>query len=70
MLQVGTYRTVRGELLHYRIDVTGKACCEVESVDGAVHEGCETCDADVFLCDDPEWPWRERRSMPSLLIID
>lgn len=70
MLQVGTYRTARGELLHYGIDALGKARCEVERADGSRREGCEICDADVLLSDDPAWPWRDPRSMPSLVIID
>lgn len=70
MLRVGTYRTVSGELLHFRLDALGEACCEVESVDGSLRDGCETCDADVLLCDDPAWPWRDPHSMPSLVIND
>lgn len=70
MLQVGTYRTVRGELLHNQIDATGRTCCEVEAVDGSLREGCEICDAEVLLFDDPAWPWRDPRSVPSLLIVD
>ena len=70
MLQVGTYRTVRGELLHYRIDVAGKACCEVERADGSRREGCEICEPDVLLSDDPAWPWHDPRAIPSLVIVD
>jgi hypothetical protein len=70
MLQVGTYRTERGELLHYRIDASGKACCEVECSDGSVREGCEICDAGVLLSDDPAWPWRDPGPIASLAIID
>ncbi len=70
MLQVGTYRTVRGELLHYRIDASGKSCCDVERADGSVREGCEICDVDVLLSDDPAWPWLDPRSRASLLVID
>ena len=70
MLQIGTYRTVRGELLHYRVDAAGTPCCEIECADGSVREGCETCDADVLISDDPWWPWLDPRSLPSLLVID
>lgn len=70
MPQVGTYRTVRGELLHHRIDAAGKAHSEVERADGSLREGCVICDGDALLSDDPEWPWRDPRSMPSLVIVD
>lgn len=70
MLDAGTYRTVSGELLHVRLDALGVASCEVESVDGSLRDGCELCDADVLLSDDPAWPWRDPRPMPSLLILD
>ena len=70
MLEVGTYRTVGGELLHYSVDETGKACCEVECADGSVRVGCEVCDPEAFLSDDPAWPWRDTTSLPSLMIVD
>jgi hypothetical protein len=70
MLQVGTYRTVRGEFLHYGIDAAGRPCCEVERIDGSLREGCEIRDADVLLSDDPTWPWRDAEPIPSLVVID
>lgn len=70
MLEAGTYRTAAGELLHVRLDALGVASCEVESVDGSLREGRELRDADVLLSDDPDWPWRDPRPVPSLLILD
>lgn len=70
MLQAGTYRTVRGELLHYRIDPSGEARCEVEHADGSLREGCEVCDRGVLLSDDPDWPWMDPRRSASLVIVD
>jgi hypothetical protein len=70
MLQVGTYRTVRGELLHYRLDASGEARCEVERADGSLRDGCESCDCDVLLSDDPDWPCSDLRTRASLLIVD
>lgn len=70
MLQTGTYLTERGELLHYRHDVTGAPRCEVERVDGSRRAACEICDGGVLLSDDPEWPWRDPRTTASLFLID
>ena len=70
MLQVGTYRTSHGELLHYRIDPSGRTRCEVECVDGSVRDGCEVCDEGVLLSDDPSWPWTDPRDAPSFALID
>jgi len=70
VLQVGTYRTVQGELLHYRVDATGKVRCEIEGTDGSLRAGCEVCDCDVLLSDDPDWPWRDPRGTPSLVFVD
>ena len=69
MLRIGTYRTVEGELLHCHLDGTGALRYEVERLDGSVRDGCEVCDCDVFLSDDPDWPWSDREP-PSLVIID
>ena len=69
-LQVGTYRTVHGELLHVHLDPAGRTSCDVECVDGSQRDGCEVCDAGVLLSDDPTWPWRDPRSAPSLVIVD
>ena len=70
MLQVGTYRTVRGELLHYRIDETGRPRFEVERADGSRQAGREVCERDVLLSDDPDWPWLDPRQTPSLAAVD
>ena len=70
MLQSGTYRTVGGELLHYRMDASGKVHGEVECLDGSLRDGCEVCDCGVLLSDDPDWPWRDPRALPSLDIVD
>ena len=70
MLRVGTYRTVHGELLHYRMDATGRARCEVECLDGSVRDGCEVCDGGVLLSEDPDWPWSDERETPSLALVD
>jgi hypothetical protein len=70
MLQVGRYRTERGELLRYGIDPSGRTCWEVERSDGSVREGYEICDAGVLLSDDPAWPGLDPRSLPSLLVVD
>lgn len=70
MPRIGTYRTFEGELLHYRVDAAGQVRCEVEGMDGSLREGCEVCDCDAFLADDPDWPWTDPRTPPSLVIVD
>ena len=69
VLQVGTYRTVSGELLHYRLDPAGAPRCEIERADGSRRPGCEICDCGVMLSDDPDWPWRDPL-VPSLVFVD
>ena len=69
-LQVGTYRTVGGELLHYRVDAMGNVRCDVEHADGSRRPGCAVCDCDVLLSDDPDWPWTDRTDSPSLVVLD
>lgn len=70
MLHTGTYRAARGGLLHCRRDGAGALRLEVEAPDGSLREGCAVCDCDVLLSDDPEWPWADPRSVPSLAITD
>lgn len=70
MQQVGTYRTFAGDLLHYRVDASGTPRCEIETADGSLRPGCEVCDCDVLLSDDPDWPWIDDRRTPSLVVVD
>ncbi len=70
MPRVGTYRTPAGELLHCRMDDMGRVRCEIERLDGSVRDGCEVCDRDVLLSDDPSWPWSDPRTAPSSAIVD
>lgn len=70
MSPVGTYRSRSGELVHVRIDASGQERCDVECLDGTRREGCEVCDCDVLLSEDPDWPWADARGVPSLVTVD
>lgn len=57
VLDIGTYRTVRGELLHRRVDTAGHVRCEIEQLDGSLCEVDEDgAVAIALLSHDPGWP--------------